>query len=44
MNMESLYSILSLYLKQETDDRKVVLNIQKLENEIEFSFNMTKIY
>ncbi len=38
--MDNLYSILNLYLNRETDTRKTVLNIKKLEEVIEFNFSM----
>ena len=39
MNISYLYSIISLYLKKEIDNKRTVLNIKKLDNNIEFSFN-----
>lgn len=43
MNSDYLYSILNLYLKKETEDKKTILNVRKLDDEVEFSFNMNKI-
>ena len=40
MNIEYLYSIIDLYLKNEDENSKAHLNIQKKDNDIEFSFAM----
>ena len=42
MNIDYLYSIINLYLKKETDVKKTTLNIKKLEDDVEFNFNMKK--
>ena len=42
MNIEYLYSIIDLYLKNEDEHNKVNLNIQKKDGNIEFSFTMRK--
>ena len=42
MNIEYLYSIIELYLNNENEKDKVHLNIQKKDNNIEFSFTMRK--
>lgn len=40
MNIDYLYSIVELYLKKETKDRKTFLIIKKFDDNIEFSFGM----
>ena len=40
MNIEYLYSIIDLYLKNENENNKVNLNIQKKDEDIEFKFTM----
>ena len=40
MNVDYLYSIVNLYLKKETENRKTILSIKKSEDAIEFDFNM----
>ena len=40
--MDNLYSILNLYLKKEKENKKTILNIKKLEDSIEFNFNMNE--
>ena len=42
MNIDYLYSIVDLYEKKEKPDQKTFLNIRKLADNIEFSFNMKK--
>ena len=43
MNSEYAYSIIDLYLKREIDNKKTVLNIKKLDDTVEFSFNMNEL-
>lgn len=40
MNIEYLYSIINLYLKNENEKNKACLNIQKKDSNIEFKFTM----
>lgn len=40
MDTEYLYSIIDLYLKNENDNRKTSLNIEKKDDIVEFNFNM----
>ena len=40
MGIDYLYSIINLYLKKEIDNKKTILNVKKLENEVQFDFNM----
>ena len=42
MNINYLYSIIELYLKKETDDKRTNLNIIRENNQIHFKFNMNK--
>ena len=42
MNIEYLYGIIDLYLKNEDEHNKANLNIQKKDNKIEFNFTMRK--
>ncbi len=42
MNIDYLYSIVNLYLKKETNNKKTILNIKKSTDTVEFSFNMNK--
>ena len=42
MDIGYLYSIIDLYLKNENDDNKICLNVQKLDNNIEFKFTMRR--
>ena len=42
MNIDYLYSIVDLYLKKEKDNQRTFLNIRKLNDAVEFSFNMKK--
>ena len=42
MNIEYLYSIIDLYLKNENDNSKICLNIRKIDNNIEFKFTMRR--
>ncbi len=42
MNRDYLYSILNLYLKKEANNKKVFLTIKKLDDNVEFNFNMKK--
>ena len=39
MNKDYLYSIVNLYLKRETEKRRIVLDIVKQEDNVEFRFN-----
>jgi hypothetical protein len=41
MNKDYLYSIVNLYLNRENDNKKIALNIDLQENDVEFSFSMT---
>ena len=41
-NCEYLYSILSLYLKKENDEKKTNLSISKMKDKVVFGFNMKK--
>ena len=43
MNIDYLYSIVELYLKKEKDGKRTYLNIKKLDDNVEFSFNMGKV-
>ena len=40
MNINYLYAITDLYLKNESGDKKTILNIRKLNDEVEFSFGI----
>ncbi len=40
MNIDYLYSVIDLYLKNENEHSKTNLNIQKADNNIQFSFTM----
>lgn len=40
MNIDYLYSIINLYLKKEVNNKKTILNIKKMVDEVEFSFNV----
>ena len=42
MNSDYLYSILNLYLKKETEQKKTTLNINKLTDQVEFKFDMNE--
>ena len=42
MNIDYLNSIIDLYLKKENDIKKTILSIKKLDDVIDFSFNMKK--
>ena len=42
MNIDYLYSIVNLYLKKEVNNKKIILNIKRLEDEIEFNFRMNE--
>lgn len=43
MNIDYLYSIINLYLKREEDSKKTILNIKKLNDQVEFSFHMKTV-
>ena len=43
MNIDYLYSIINLYLKKENDHKKTSLNINKIDDKVEFNFNMNDI-
>ena len=40
MNIDYLYSIIDLYIKNENDEKKTNLSVSKINNNIRFSFNM----
>jgi hypothetical protein len=40
MNTGYLYSIINLYQKKEIDNKRTILNIKKINDNVEFSFNM----
>ena len=42
MNIDYLYSIVNLYLKKETNNKRIILNIKRLEDEVEFNFRMNE--
>lgn len=40
MNIDYLYSIIQLYIKKEIDNKKTILSIKKIDDNVEFSFNV----
>lgn len=42
MGIDYLYSIIDLYLKNETDTKKTALSIKKIEDNVEFNFDMNE--
>ena len=42
MDSDYLYSIVNLYLRNETDSKKTALNIKKLDDQVEFNFDMNE--
>lgn len=43
MNIDYLYSIINLYLKRELDNKRTILNIRKLNDQVEINFNMKTV-
>ena len=42
MSIDYLYSIIDLYLRNETDTKKTALTIKKVEDNVEFNFDMNE--
>lgn len=43
MNIDYLYSIINLYLKRELDNKRTILNIKKINDQVEINFNMKTV-